>query len=202
MLSENDRYSGENVEQDHDVELEKIMANLLVSENQEDRLQRTLSDRFDKYHPLAFSQDYSDYAFKHRDRSFRISIKLEQMTDTKNLQKKRSHEAQARMLMPMIGIISLFFLVAVVIIFVNNVYFGGNEQVASFLAHEESVAQIVEKCGSNAILKEPYSRLSVSLYAECDKQIKQIQEYCKTHAMDICQDERIDRYLLVRRLLP
>src|SRR5918911_1704733 len=72
------------------------------SEKQEDRLQRTLSDRFDKYHPLAFSQDYSDYAFKHRDRSFRVSIKVERMTDTKNLQKKRSHEAQARMLMPMI----------------------------------------------------------------------------------------------------
>ena len=200
-MSENDESIGENIEQDHDVELEKIMANLLVSENQEDRLHRILSDRVDKYHPLAFSQDYSDYVFKHSGRSFRISIKVEHMTDTKKLQKKRSREAQARILMPIIGIISLFFLVGFAIIFVNNVYFGGNEQVATFLAHEESVAQIVEKCGSNAILEEPYSRLSVSIYAECDKQIKQIHEYCKTHAMDICKDERIDRYLSVRRLL-
>ena len=200
-MSEHDGYIGENIEQDRDIELEKIMANLLLSENQEYRLQRTLLDRLDKYHPMAFSQGHSDYAFRHEGRSFRISIKVEGLTDSKELEKKRSYDEQARMLLPIIGIISLFFVVAFVIIFVNNLYFGGNEQVAAFLVNEESVTKIVEKCGSNAIMENPHPRLTVGLYAECDKQIKQIQEYCKTHSINICKDERIDRYSLMRRLL-
>jgi hypothetical protein len=189
-------------EQNRDVELEKIIGSLLVSANQENKLERTLTDRLDPYNPLAFSKAYSEQMFNHAGKSYRISVKAYRL-GIKEQEEKKTLSDKIQMLLPVFGITALFFLAAFLTISINDIYFNGQAQVAAFLANDKSVAQILEECGSLVILENPNPRLSIALYAACDKQIKQIQEFCQTDSASatICSDERIGKYLMARRLL-
>lgn len=189
-------------EQERDLELEKIIGNLLMSESQENKLQRTLADRLDPYNPAAFSKEYSDYTFNHAGKSYRISVRVEKI-DINEKEEKKTLSEKVMTFLPTFGIMAIFFLTAFLTIFINDTYFNGSGQVAAFLANDESIAQMLEKCGSLVILENPHPRLSIALYAACDKQIKQIQEFCKTNSASntVCSDERINKYLVARRLL-
>lgn len=190
-----------NGEQNQDIELEEIIGRLLISENQENKLQRNLTDRLDSHNPLAFSKAYSDYVFNHAGKTYRISVKAHRL-QIKEQDEKRTLAEQVQMLLPAFGITVLFFLAAFLTISINDFYFNGHAQVAAFLANDDSVAQILEKCGNLVTLENPNPRLSIALYAACDKQIKQIQESCQTGSASatICTDERISEYLMARRL--
>ena len=184
-----------------DIELEEIIGSLLVSESQENKLQRTLTDRLDPHNPLAFSKANSDYVLHHAGRSYRVSVKVD-LVDIKEQEEKKTLADHVRMLLPPFGITALLFLTAFLTISINNIYFNGQAKVEASLANDESIAQILEKCESLVILKNPNPRLSIALYAVCDKQIKQVQEFCEAHStMSICKDERIGEYLVARRLL-
>jgi len=121
----------------------------------------------------------------------------------KEQEEKKTLSEQIQILLPAFGITALLFLAAFLTISINDIYFNGRAQVAAFLANEASIAQILEKCGSLVVFENPHPRLSIALYAACDKQIKQIQEFCQTGSASatICSDERISEYLMARRLL-
>jgi hypothetical protein len=201
-LSDDDEPVLKNEEQKRDLELEKIIGSLLISENQENKLGRILAGRLDPYNPVAFSKEDSYYVFNHAGKSYRISVEAHRVDDIKEQEeKKKILSERVQMLLPAFGLTALFFLAAFLTISINDIYFNGQAQVAAFLANDESVAQILEKCGSLVALENPNPRLSIALYAACDKQIKQVQEFCQTDSSTICTDERISEYLMARRLL-
>ena len=197
-MPDDDEPVWQNKELRRDLELEKIIGSLLVPENQENKLERIFADRIDPYNLVAFSKEYSEHVFKHEGKSYRISVKVDKVDIKKE---KRTLFQQMQMLLPAFGITASLFLAAFLTISVNDVYFNGRAKVAAFLANDEYIAQILEKCGSLVNWENPHPRLSIALYAACDKQIKQIQEFCEIHYTNMCTDERIDKYLMARKLL-
>lgn len=190
-----------NEEQNRDIELEEIIGSLLVSERQESKIQRTLTNRLDPQNPLAFSKANSEYVFYHAGRSYKVSVNVNRV-DIKEHEEKKSPAELVRMLLPAFGITALFFLTVFLTISINDIYFNGQAEVAAaFLANDESVEQILKECRNLVNLENPNPRLYIAFYTVCDKQIKQVQEFCESHsAMSICEDKRIDEYLVARRL--
>ena len=61
-----------------DIELENIIGNLLIAEYQVDKLRSRLADKISSPYSGSMIKDGSVYSFKHNNKWFRLSIKVEQ----------------------------------------------------------------------------------------------------------------------------
>jgi hypothetical protein len=61
-----------------DLELENLVGNLLIAEYQVDRLRTRLSDIINRYRPQIKSNKASSHVFKHNDKWYRLSLKIDE----------------------------------------------------------------------------------------------------------------------------
>lgn len=179
-------------EGNRDVELEKIIGSLLVAEYQMNKLNRMLTDRLDPYNPSAFSKEHSDFTFNRAGKSYRVSVRV----DRADFKEKTSIDSKH--MLPALGVVASLFLAALIAIIMGGTY--SNAQLQSVLP-EDSAALILERCTKSGMLDNPNPRMFAGSYAVCEKQIKQLQEFCKTRSAEVCMDERIDEYLRARKLV-
>jgi hypothetical protein len=72
---------GEGIEK-RDLELENIVGNLLVAEYQVDRLRTRLNDMINGYRPYIKSNKTSTHVFKHNNKWYKLSLRIDEETDT------------------------------------------------------------------------------------------------------------------------
>ena len=61
-----------------DLELENLVGNLLIAEYQVDRLRTRLSDIINRYRPQIKNNKASSHVFKHNDKWYRLSLKIDE----------------------------------------------------------------------------------------------------------------------------
>ncbi len=66
------------VEEKRDVELENIVGNLLIAEYQVDRLRTRLGDLVDGYRPKMMKNNASTHVFKHNNKWYKLSLRIEE----------------------------------------------------------------------------------------------------------------------------
>jgi hypothetical protein len=69
---------------DRDLELENIVGNLMIAQYQVDKLRSRLSDRISGGYGSASYKKTSVQAFKHNDKWYKISIKIEEVSLVNN----------------------------------------------------------------------------------------------------------------------
>jgi hypothetical protein len=68
-------------EEKRDLELENIVGNLLVAEYQVDRLRTRLNDMINGYRPYAKSNKTSTHVFKHKNKWYKLSLRIDESYD-------------------------------------------------------------------------------------------------------------------------
>ena len=69
-------------EENRDLELENIVGNLLIAEYQVDKLRTRLADLVDGFRPKMRFNKVSTHVFKHNDKWYKISIRIDETTVT------------------------------------------------------------------------------------------------------------------------
>jgi hypothetical protein len=61
-----------------DLELENLVGNLLIAEYQVDRLRTRLGDIVNRYRPQKKQNNASTHVFKHQDKWYKLSLRIEE----------------------------------------------------------------------------------------------------------------------------
>jgi hypothetical protein len=69
-------------EENRDLELENIVGNLLIAEYQVDKLRTRLADLVDGFRPKMRFNKASTHVFKHNDKWYKISIRIDETNVT------------------------------------------------------------------------------------------------------------------------
>jgi hypothetical protein len=70
------------IEEKRDLELENIVGNLLIAEYQVERLRTRLADLVDRFRPEMRFNKASAHVFKHNNRWYKLSLRIDEETDT------------------------------------------------------------------------------------------------------------------------
>jgi hypothetical protein len=83
---------GEEGEEKRDLELENIVGNLLVAEYQVDRLRTRLNDMINGYKPYIKSNKTSTHVFKHNNKWYKLSLRIDEETDTNSAEENEQNK--------------------------------------------------------------------------------------------------------------
>jgi hypothetical protein len=72
-------------EENRDLELENIVGNLLIAEYQVDKLRTRLADLVDGFRPKMRFNKASTHVFKHNDKWYKISIRIDETNVTQRV---------------------------------------------------------------------------------------------------------------------
>jgi hypothetical protein len=73
-----------------DLELENLVGNLLIAEYQVDRLRTRLGDIVNRYRPQKKQNNASTHVFKHQDKWYKLSLRIEETDVTPAIAAQKS----------------------------------------------------------------------------------------------------------------
>ena len=71
----------QDIKEERDLELENIVGNMMIAQYQVDKLRSRLSERISGY-GSASNKKSSAYMFRHNDKWYKVTIKVDEMTTT------------------------------------------------------------------------------------------------------------------------
>ena len=79
----NNKNQAPNIEEQRDLELENIVGNLMIAQYQVDKLRSRLSERINGFGSMS-NKKASVHVFKHNEKWYKISTKVEELSVTRN----------------------------------------------------------------------------------------------------------------------
>jgi hypothetical protein len=183
-------------EEKRDPQLDDTIGQLGVAEYQVNKLRRILASRLDRSNPNAFSKRSSTYAFKSGGRVYRITIEVDTF-DTGERSTTRSFRNALKS--PAFIVTSLLCSAIICVLALVNLYWTSpvlgtfSDRELSMLDRQYSM--ILDRCSPLLSDDRPNPRSFGALYSTCNKDIIQLQGFCKEHRIPTCEDERIKLYL-------
>jgi hypothetical protein len=191
--------------EEEDPELDNTIGQLGIAEYQVNKLRRVLAGRLDRSNPVAFSKGSSTYAFESGDRKYRITIE----TDTLDMQDRSTIPRSFRNALksPAFIITGTLFSAIICVLALVSLYWTSpvlgtlSERELGILDTQYSL--ILDRCAALMNDDRPNDpRIFGGQYSTCNKAIIQLEEFCKVQHISICEDERIELYLMGDKARP